>query len=60
MKISPFVLLVTGTILSGIAALWIAKGILFTLITLFVVGVVLIVGAIVMGLVIQAREEKKK
>lgn len=60
MKISPFVLLVTGTILSGIAALWIAKGILFTLITLFVVGLVIIVGAIVMGLIIQARAEKKK
>lgn len=60
MKISPFVLLVAGTILSGVAALWIAKGILFTLITLFVAGLVIIVGAIVMGLVIQAREEKKK
>ncbi len=60
MKISPFVLLVVGTALSGIAALWIAKGILFTLITLFIIGVVLIVGAVVMGLVIQAREEKKK
>ena len=60
MKISPFVLLVTGTILSGIAALWIAKGILFTLIALFVVGLVIIIGAIVMGLIIQARAEKKK